>query len=253
MRDLPALQKTLEEYAEARKSAGDQAAAIYASSKRLAEYLGEFGPYLMPGNLAPRYSIDRVVRDLDRAFWRRAFDLTGFSKLMDYEAKNKFERDLENDPPEFTMENIKTTFLALFQDADEMFNRGIVNVFKQLSPDFKRHDCFKVAEKIILQYTCDSFYDYPFIHYGKGQIINDVDRVFKILDSQQHNSRELESALNTHWKANGHGSVYEDDYYQVKAYKNGNTHWKFKRLDLLEKVNELIAEHYADNSLGCDH
>lgn len=245
-----AVQKTLQEYAEARISAEKRVRTIYAEVERLRQHLGEYGPHLMPYEVCPRGAECRAIKDLDRAFWRRAFDLTGFAKIMDYEAKANFDRDLDRDPPEFSMNNIKTTFIELFQDADAMFNRGIINVFKQLSPDYKRHDSFKVAERIIVQHTCDTFYDYPFIDYRKGQVINDIDRVFKMLDGKNHNDRELEAAMNTYWKANGHGSSYEDDYYQVKAYKNGNTHWKFKRPDLVDKINEIIAAHYESNALG---
>jgi hypothetical protein len=37
--------------------------------------------------------------------------------------------------------------------------------------------------------------------------------------------------------------------YRARAYKNGNLHVEFKRLDLLDKVNEEIAEFYAEGDL----
>jgi hypothetical protein len=244
----PALQKTLEEYAKARSEAVKQARTVYAEVSRLKQYLADFGPHLMPHGLNPRDSEERAIKDIDRSFWRRAFDLTNFASIMDSEEKSKFERSLEHEPPEFNIDNIKSTFIALYQDADSMFRRGIVNVFKQLSSNYKRHDAFKISPKVIIQYSTDSFFSYPRVNYGKEQLFNDIDRCFKVLDGQKHNSRELETRLNGHWK--DVSPVYEDEYYEIKAFKNGNTHWKFKRLDLLEKVNELIADHYASNVLG---
>lgn len=251
MNSTPALQKTLQEYADARENAEQQIRSIYASRDRLNQFLGEFGPYLMPYGVNPRQSIEQSIRDMDRAFWRRSFDLTGFGSIMDSEERSKFERSLEYDPPVFNMDNIRSTFIQLYQGADDMFRRGIVNVFRQLDGNYSRHDAFKIAPKVIIQYSTDSFFDYPRVNYGKEQLFDDIDRCFKVLDGQKHNSRDLETRLNDHWKKVS--PIYNDEYYEIKAYKNGNTHWKFKRLDLLEKVNELIAEHYADNSLGSDH
>ncbi len=39
---------------------------------------------------------------------------------------------------------------------------------------------------------------------------------------------------------------FEDDYCRARAFKNGNLHLEFKRPDLLDKLNEQIADHYAN-------
>jgi hypothetical protein len=43
---------------------------------------------------------------------------------------------------------------------------------------------------------------------------------------------------------------FEDEYYQGKSFKNGNLHLKFKRADLVERVNAIIAKHYGGNIIS---
>ena len=71
---------------------------------------------------------------------------------------------------------------------------------------------------------------------------NDVDRVFKTLDGKKYVERSLSCAMNTAFQDGGY---YEDEYFAAKAYKNGNLHLRFKRADLVEKVNLIIAKRYG--------
>ncbi|WP_185280409.1 DUF4942 domain-containing protein [Pseudomonas putida] len=43
--------------------------------------------------------------------------------------------------------------------------------------------------------------------------------------------------------------MFENEIYRAKAFKKGTLHLEFLRLDLLDKVNEQIAEYYAGNVL----
>lgn len=108
------------------------------SLSKASETLKSVAPYLMPpGAQLYKSSITEITHDLDRRLWRRSFDLAGFYKVMDEKAMNEFETSLGKEPPEFNMDNIQTTFLSMAAEADTIFKRGIVNVFKHLSKDYK--------------------------------------------------------------------------------------------------------------------
>lgn len=84
--------------------------------------------------------------------------------------------------------------------------------------------------------------------YGFGEDrLNDIDRVFKVLDGKKHNARELSVAMNDAFKKK---QPYEDDYYMARAFKNGNLHLTLKRGDLVEKINTIIAKHYGEGKLA---
>lgn len=77
--------------------------------------------------------------------------------------------------------------------------------------------------------------------------INDIDRVMKVLDEKKHTSNELRGLIDS---AFINGEPYEDDYYIATGFKAGTLHLIFKRYDLLEKINAIIAEHYGDRTLA---
>lgn len=37
---------------------------------------------------------------------------------------------------------------------------------------------------------------------------------------------------------------YEDDFFSIRYFQKGTAHLIFKRLDLVEKMNDIIAKHY---------
>lgn len=190
---------------------------------------------------------DNFKADLDRRFWRHSMSLTGFDKYMDAVARKEFENSLERNPPEFTIENIRATFLGSYQQADLFFNRGIVNMFKRLSGEYKTNDCFKVSEKVILKgWFSSSKYFGLEVNYSFEPEMNDLDRVIKVLDGKEFIEYELPIQIRQAVKE----QVFENEYFKIKMFKNGNAHLWFKRLDLLEKANEIIAEWYGENKLG---
>lgn len=239
-------------------AARDTAIKLHRDARRITQQaedtLKSCGAYLMPRGMQFDLDIDRCIIDLDQSMWRRAFDLTGFKQLMDAEVVAEFERSLSPKPPEFTEANIRSTFLELHQQAGHMFQRGIVNVFKRLSDDYKTNaaERFKVGRKTVMQYmVVSNFRTGLQINYGyASDRINDIDRVIKTLDGKQFKPRELESAMNSAFASR---APFEDDYYRAKAFKNGNLHLEFRRADLLDQLNDQIAEFYDAGALAGGH
>ena len=211
------------------------------------ELLDRHGRYLMPHNGQVRESADRVRHELDASMWRRAFDLTGFKQLMDAQAVVEFENSLRPAPPEFTEANIRSTFIDLQGKSQDMFRRGVVNVFRYLSDDYKTNsrEPFKIGRKLVMTYmTHPAFSSGLQLHYGgAGDKLNDIDRVLRTLAGLAFTAGALPTAIDQALKL---GAVHECELYRAKGFKNGNLHFEFKRLDLLELVNGQIADHYAN-------
>lgn len=245
-----AIPKTLLDYIEAR----DRVIVLFRDAVRSIEAAQaeckKVGTYLYPANGNIEANEERFTQELDRALWRQAFNHTGFFQLMDKEAHADFDRGLRDKTPAFTEANVRETFLSLAQESDLMFRRGLVNVFLRLSREYRTNERepFKVGRKIIMSYLFSpSFRGGLCVRYGTEATVNDIDRVFKVLDGKKHNPRELEVAINA---AMAEKNVYEDEYFKVRGFKNGNGHIEFKRADLLEKANLLIHEHYKGRALG---
>lgn len=204
----------------------------------------KFYQYGMPRSSEPYGRLEDSIKELDRMYWRQSFDHTGLMQLLDAQSKKKFDRDLQENPPAFTIENVQSSFLDLSQNAEKMFEDGVVNVFRRLSGNYKSNDDFKIADKVVMSGMVEGRWSRGLqLRYGTGQDeINDIDRVFKTFDGKRHEERALSCAMN-----NGiqEGGFYEDEYFAAKAYKNGNLHLRFKRADLVAKVNLIIAKRYG--------
>lgn len=204
----------------------------------------KFYQYGMPRSSEPLGRLEDSIKELDRMYWRQSFDHTGLMQLLDAQSKKKFDRDLQESPPEFTIENVQSSFIDLSKNAVKMFEDGAVNVFRRLSNRYSTNDSFKIGEKIVMTYMVEPRWGRGLqLRHGHGEDeINDIDRVFKTFDGKRHVERALSCAMNMALQDGGH---YEDEYFTAKAFKNGNLHLRFRRPDLVEKVNLILAKRYG--------
>lgn len=245
-----ALPVTIFDLLEARDEALRLIADARTLTKKASDSLSRHGSFLMPHCALLPGSESDVRRELDASMWRRAFDLIGFKQLMDAQAVEEFEKSLSPNPPEFKEGTIRATFIDLRLGADNMFRRGVFNVFRYLSDDYRTNarEPFRIGRKVVMGFMVRaSFRKGRCINYGRSaDRLNDIDRVFMTLDKKHFQPRTLESAMNMAFEE---GQIFESEYYKAKAFKNGNLHLEFKRADLLEKVNEEIAVFYQEGSI----
>lgn len=193
--------------------------------------------------------LEAARRMIDRNIWSRLIDLTDLERLMDKEAKDQLRKQLLEDPPEATEDNIFATLETFLMSADEIFKRGIANVFTKLDRRFRSHDGFKIGSRVIIDYVFDSsgFWNY---HRNHRDTLMDVERTFCVLDGRAEPHAyagivgAIEAARGRHWGARQ--TYLESDYFRIRAFKNGNVHIYFKRDDLVERVNKLLAEYYGE-------
>lgn len=195
-------------------------------------------------------SIERVKHQIWRQAWRQAFDKTGLSQMMDRQAIADFDKALAKEPPEFTEANVRATFIEMSSKADKMFQRGVVDVFRNLAGRYRTHsnEPFKIPQKIIMRYMVSPVMRNFSIQHGMASDrVNDIDRVIKTLDGKRHEPRALEAEMNRQWC---HADVFENEYYIAKPHKNNNLHLTFKRQDLLDRMNDLISDYYGSHTLA---
>lgn len=249
--------KSLEQVAEARKDIIAKVTQAYLIFESAGEDLQKEGIHGLPWEAMPRMSLKDALRRIDGDFWYMMFDRTRMYQIMDAEAKALFRKSVSENPPEFTLESVTEQFLTLSQSASAMFMRGAVNVFRGLS-DHKTNtdEPFKVNQKCILRNVFTGYLGWPMVAHSNysgcgADLIDDIDRIIKTLDGKLYQARTLEMAVNAAFKERRDSqAVYEDDYYKVRGYKNGNGHIWFKRQDLLDELNKMIGKYYNDSALA---
>ena len=185
---------------------------------------------------------------VDRQVWRYLLGASGLKNLMDAQAVDEFEKQLQKQPPACTIDTINSTFSSLNETKNETFVRGLINVFNKLDSDrYKTNDAFKITPRIIMSRvlsTCGGGFNY----WNKGgEAIGDLCRIMHILDGKQPKDHlgDFRSVIASAWTWSKKESTAESEYFHARLFKNGNAHITIKRLDLVEKANKLIAAHYG--------
>ncbi len=79
-------------------------------------------------------ALPAVTRNLDRSIWRDLMLKFGMMALMDAQARDQWHKNLEEGAlPAISEANILSTFEQLHLNKMDVFERGIINVFKGLS------------------------------------------------------------------------------------------------------------------------
>lgn len=75
-----------------------------------------------------------ITRNRDRDIWRDLMKRSGMLSIMDAQTRDQWYNSLEKDDiPAISEENILSTFKLLHLNKGEVFERGVINVFKGLS------------------------------------------------------------------------------------------------------------------------
>ncbi|MBW4308804.1 DUF4942 domain-containing protein, partial [Escherichia coli] len=74
----------------------------------------------------------------------------------------------------------------------------------------------------------------------------DLERMLMLLDGQPipDNRADVTRRLSDHIHTNRHSNRYEDEMFAIKYFQKGTAHINFKRPELLDKLNDIIARHY---------
>ncbi|HBY9715014.1 TPA: DUF4942 domain-containing protein [Klebsiella aerogenes] len=195
----------------------------------------------------PETAIKAITRNIDRSIWKDLMNKSGMLALMDAQARAEWYNSLEKDDiPAVSEENILSTFEQLHQSKAEVFERGIINVFKGLSWDYKSNSPCKFGKKIIVdglvQYDRWGFH---FRHGRRREQLADLDRMLNLLDGKPvpENRNDLSVRLDAHI-CKQHVSVYEDEYVEIRYFQKGTGHIIFKRSDLIDKMNGIVARYF---------
>lgn len=244
-----AIPVTITDMCEQREKIVGMVTSYYGQMKLADSMMREMVRYGLPSECVIRGTLKDCTKDIDRQFWRAAFEKTGYMQLLDAASRKVFDEDMRQNPPVFNVGNIRSTFISLSQTSEQMFSDGIVNVFRRLSGNYQTNDAFKIGHKIIMSGMMQHRWSggLEFRYGWSDDQINDIDRVIKTLDGKKHTPRELSCAMVGSF---GKKEIYEDQYYRAKAFKNSNLHLEFKRADLVDKINLIIAKHYGEGRIA---
>lgn len=196
----------------------------------------------------PETAMKAITRNVDRSIWKDLMQRSGMLSLMDAQARDEWHNSLEKDDiPPISEANILSTFEQLHHSKGEVFERGVINVFKGLSWNYKTNSPCKFGAKIIVSGLVK--YDrWGFgLNWGwQRDRLADLERMLMLLDGKPipDNRADVTRRLGDHIHENRHSNRYEDEMFAIKYFQKGTAHIMLKRPDLVNQLNDIIAKHY---------
>jgi hypothetical protein len=123
----------------------NQAIALIREADQMAETANLGRPRIEINHLA-RHATPITEEDaeaiartqVDYGGWAYLMDQSGLASFMDSKAREEWRKQLEShELPELTEENIRSTFAFIHGSRRDMFDRGVITLFKRLSWDYK--------------------------------------------------------------------------------------------------------------------
>ena len=192
-----------------------------------------------------------VTRNIDSSIWRDLMLKSGMMVLMDAQARDQWHKNLEEgDLPAISEANILSTFEQLHLNKMDVFERGIINVFKGLSWDYKTNSPRSFGKKIIINnLVTHNRWGFSLNWGWRRDQLADLERMLFLLDGKPipDNRSDITTRLMAHIRDNPAEDVYEDEFFRVRYFQKGTAHLTFKRLDLVERMNDM-----ADSTPKCN-
>lgn len=196
----------------------------------------------------PETAIKAITQNIDRSIWKDLMNKSGMLALMDAQARDEWYNSLEKDDiPAVSEENILSTFEQLHQSKAKVFERGIINVFKGLSWDYKSNSPCSFGKKIIINnLVTHNRWGFSLNWGWRRDQLTDLERMLFLLDGKPipDNRGDVTTRLMEHISDHPGVQSYEDDFFSIRYFQKGTAHLIFKRLDLVEKMNDIITKHY---------
>ncbi len=206
-----------------------------------------------------------------RLAWTSVFQQMEFNRWLDSKQQEKLLRDVERDSTiPFTAENIKGTLENVFMSRKKLFDESVANVFDELcshavengsgpvmpdrlkhhrgSEGWKTNDNYKVNQRLVFPYGCRydaDFNSFRLRYDSADRIYTDLDRILCVLDGRPFDKcYTVGAALNRAFDRKYHSisdQITESEYFEIRFYKKGTVHLKWKREDLWESFNKTAA------------
>ncbi len=201
---------------------------------------------------APNFHVSRIGLQPSGAEVLKGFDATAWKHLMRESGMQTFMSSMDIDEweatiaakttPELTLDNIRATFSELGDKRETMLERGVLAVFRSLSWDYKTNLPVKFGAKIIVSIANPACS----IDAQRARLVDDLIRFMHVADSQPQPDHRSNFSARAAFKSPRAAEEFVSDYASIKAFANGNAHIKFKRPDLVDKLNAILAARFPD-------
>lgn len=195
-----------------------------------------------PKNFVNHDGLDPLLHKLDVSGWKHLMNQTGLYSFFDRTARDEWrERVDKGDVPPLSLDTIAGVFGTLHQDRRMMMERGVVEVFKRLSWDYKTNLPVKFGKRIVLKSILDYRGDLWSGPNASIHALEDLGRAMHWVEGTPEPDHRRPM-----WQVIRGAGTYEFPFFNMVVYKKGTGHITFTNPTLVDGLNKILAQHFAD-------
>lgn len=189
-------------------------------------------------------AIERFTKKLDGKAWEFLMKESGLYTFMDSKARKDWNDSLhEGKYPELTKDNIRATFEQLHATRGDLLERGVISCFKSLSWDYKTNQPSRFSNKLILDRLVTYYHGSSYTPNSyMTNALDDLIRAFCLFEDKP----EPDHRRGIYYEL-GNTTFFDGEYFSIKIYKKGSGHLVFKKPELVDKLNLVLAKHYPNS------
>ena len=187
-----------------------------------------------------------AIAELRRQIWRCLIERSQVRKAMSIKAWDDLDKEINHGvPPEVTVEIMQGMLDRFRADIPAMLEAAVHEVFDWLRPrcsKYKTNSEFEIGERVILGWMVEHNPHRGWhVRYGCEQNLVALENVFTMLDGKVRSDSDtyysdLSRAIAASPSCHG-----ETDYFAFKGYVNMNLHLRFRRMDLVRRLNAVAG------------
>lgn len=196
------------------------------------------------------FSVALVTFDADVAAWNRMLHESGLWTFMDATARKQWVESIEPNKygpqkpvPVFTVQAAEDMAREIHSKRGAMVSRGVAELFRKLSPDFKRNEVGKFNNRFVIRLLAT-----PWRHGGLSanhhtcSELDDLARfLFVVRGLPQPDHRQGAYYAVSEATRGATPADIEMDWWTIRLFKNGNGHLTFKHSEDVDRLNRLLA------------
>lgn len=197
---------------------------------------------------------ESFIAMIDSSAWGTLIDASGIRSFMSAKTRKEWDEAIyERRTAPFMKAYIESTINDLMGNRVAMMEEGVIDVFKHLSEGFSTNQPQMFGKKVIVSWLWTNYSGgWASVNSRVADELDDLMRVMSIMDGKpapdhRYGFYNHISAANREKK-----TTFENEYLAIKWFKKAGTgHVTFKRLDLVEKLNKILAKHFP-NAIASD-
>lgn len=191
--------------------------------------------------------VEFTVDEMRRSAWRYLVEKLELRRIMSAARWKELDEQLDKEtPPPITEEVVFGMAARYMSTLPELYEENVREVFEWLRPSsdgygkkYKTNAKYELGERVILSWMVSPAWTGGGfrVDHDRQQRLVALDNVFSALDGQGLKTQsDLAQAIEASRTGEG-----ESRYFAFKCCKNRNMHLRFKRLDLLKRLNEIAG------------